>query len=407
MDTEEKGVLVDTENLLDWFKARAKENGGLIPRFTNPDAMAHLGKTDRKRFGRLHGQVQSRIDFACFKCSLPPLGLAADKPFDGAWSPEDRFWVYPVERMMVAAQSRKWTDEDFETIRREAALLPASAAISWRVQLRNNAEAVKGWAESYASTAGNPHVPYLPPKRNWTTDELILALELYLADYREKSADDKHDKVIELSKMLNELGRVLGTRTGNGYRNPNGVSMKLLNFSSLDPKKTGQGKAGLKQVSKLDRRVWDRFALHPEELRKTADAIRSRLKEFARTGHAVGGDEEPDLQEAPEGRLLTRTHRVRERQPKLVKACKKRAKELYGYLACAACGFNFGEVYGDDADHIIDCHHTKPVHTLDEDGKTHIDDLELLCSNCHRVVHSFSPWLSIPELKNRLGRQTT
>lgn len=407
MDTEEKGVLVDTENLLDWFKARAKENGGLIPRFTNADAMAHLGKIDRKRFGRLHGQVQSRIDFACFKCSLPPLGLAADKPFDGAWSPEDRFWVYPVERMMVAAQSRKWTVEDFEAIRLEAALLPASAAISWRVQLQDNPETVKVWAESYASTVGNPHVPYLPPKRNWTTDELILALELYLADYREKSADDKHDKVIELSRMLNELGRVLGTRTGDGYRNPNGVSMKLLNFSSLDPNKTDEGKAGLRRGSKLDQQVWDRFAPHPDDLRRTADAIRSKLKELASSASVLSEDDEPGLLEAPEGRLLTRTHRVREREPKLVEACKKRAKALHGFLACAACGFNFGKVYGDDADHIIDCHHTKPLHTLDENSTTHIDHLELLCSNCHRVVHSFSPWLSIPELKKRLGRQTT
>ena len=410
MNDTDKGVAVDTEKLLDWLKAQAMNNNGLIPSFTNADAMAYLGKMDTKKYGRTHGHVQSRIDFACFQCNLPPLGLAADKPFDGAWAQEGRPWAFPVEAMMVAAQSRKWTSENFEAIRKAVAPLPKSANIPWRNQLRRDAGAVKTWADSFASSTGIPRVLYIPPKRklriDWTTDELILALELYLNDYRVKSADDKHTKVRELSNLLNQLAVVLGISTGDGYRNANGVAMKLLNFSSIDPTKTVQGKAGLKQGSKLDMEVWKQFADKPLELGKTAVAIRAKIKEFANTAE-VAGDDEPEITQAPEGKLLTRTHRVRERRPELVAACKKRAKKLHGFLACAACSFNFGNIYGSDAEHIIDCHHIKPVHTLGEDGETHIDDLVLLCPNCHRLVHSFRPWLTVEELKLRLGSKTS
>jgi hypothetical protein len=48
--------------------------------------------------------------------------------------------------------------------------------------------------------------------------------------------------------------------------------------------------------------------------------------------------------------------------------------------------------------------HTKPVATLAEGHKTHIDDLTLVCANCHRVIHRSKPWLSIAEPKGVDGR---
>ncbi len=52
----------------------------------------------------------------------------------------------------------------------------------------------------------------------------------------------------------------------------------------------------------------------------------------------------------------------------------------------------------------IECHHTKPVATLVEGEKTHLDDLVLVCANCHRMVHRGKPWLSIGELKTRIDQ---
>lgn len=50
----------------------------------------------------------------------------------------------------------------------------------------------------------------------------------------------------------------------------------------------------------------------------------------------------------------------------------------------------------------IECHHTIPVSELGPGQKTKLRDLVLLCSNCHRMVHSARPWLSVEELQECL-----
>lgn len=409
MGDTESSVEFYTVKLLDWLQSIAKINQGEFPPFTNNSAMTALGKNEPKNFGRQHGQIQSRIDFACFLSNLPPLGLAANIPFKNAWLQENRDWAFPIEQMMVAAQTRKWSDVDFDRIRSAVVLLPKSASLSWRKQLTDHPDDVKNWACSFTSTIGTPRINYIPPKQkslakkriDWTRDELILALELYLNEYRDKAPDDKHKKIIVLSELLNQLARVLGIQTTDTYRNPNGVAMKLMNFRSIDPSFRNAGKTGLKQGSKLDTEVWMHYAGNTVDLAQIAQAIKAGISQNKRKKDLTGNDE-PGIQEAPEGKLLTRTHRFRERDPKLAVECKRRALKLKGRLFCEACGFDFGKQYGEDAAHIIDCHHIKPVHTLTENSKTHINDLELLCSNCHRMVHSFKPWLSSAKLKERL-----
>jgi 5-methylcytosine-specific restriction protein A len=110
-------------------------------------------------------------------------------------------------------------------------------------------------------------------------------------------------------------------------------------------------------------------------------------------------DIDDGLQEAPEGRLLTRKHLARERNRKLVDSKRKQALRKHGKLACEACGFDFAARYGHRGDGFIECHHTKPVATLLEGHKTHVDDLALVCANCHRMIHRAKPWLSIANVR--------
>jgi 5-methylcytosine-specific restriction protein A len=72
-----------------------------------------------------------------------------------------------------------------------------------------------------------------------------------------------------------------------------------------------------------------------------------------------------------------------------------------GRLACEACDLDFGERYGRRGEGFIECHHTQP---LAESGETvtRLDDLMLLCSNCHRMVHLRRPMLSIDDLRSAL-----
>ena len=97
---------------------------------------------------------------------------------------------------------------------------------------------------------------------------------------------------------------------------------------------------------------------------------------------------------------MTRIHRYRERDTKLVKRKKERVLKEIGTLSCEVCGFYFVEVYGDRGYGFIECHHTKPVSEFMVGERTKISDLSLICSNCHRMIHKKRPWLSVNELKD-------
>ena len=70
----------------------------------------------------------------------------------------------------------------------------------------------------------------------------------------------------------------------------------------------------------------------------------------------------------PEGRIVTRLHRLRERNSALV-AKKKRIAISKGKLTCEVCDFDFKTAYGDLGDGFIECHHKMPLSTL-EPGQT-------------------------------------
>lgn len=58
-----------------------------------------------------------------------------------------------------------------------------------------------------------------------------------------------------------------------------------------------------------------------------------------------------------------------------------------GELFCEVCGFNFSRKYSFLKHNIIEVHHIRPLSELTEKTKVALDDLILLCSNCHFAVH--------------------
>ena len=84
---------IQTERLLQWFRERSQSNNGTLGSFTNAEAAADaLDIANMQKSGRAVGNIQSRIDFACYAAGLPPLGLTADQPFRNAWQQQDREW---------------------------------------------------------------------------------------------------------------------------------------------------------------------------------------------------------------------------------------------------------------------------------------------------------------------------
>jgi 5-methylcytosine-specific restriction protein A len=200
--------------------------------------------------------------------------------------------------------------------------------------------------------------------------------------------------IVETSRLLNRLAGALGSDFQN-FRNPNGVYMKLGNFCAIDPSYTSPGRKGLTRGGKGDREVWGDFSNRPKELALAAAAITATVE----SGFASEDAGEPEgISEAPEGRLLTRLHITRERNAKLVAEKKKAAFKLHGRLACEACGFDFSKVYGERGAGFIEAHHLRPLHQIAPGTKTRLEDLVLLCANCHRIIHAGKPWLSFSEL---------
>lgn len=393
-----------TVAFIEWLKSAAGDNDGLIPTFTNEEAAAAIGLNDMQKYGRVHGNLLSRLDFACYRAGLPPLGLIAHKPFDRAWSKGSRSWAFPIERMQLAAQQRIWSESDFNLILGEAMQLPGQAHGVWKNELANDEKAIRSWVNSFTSDDSSKTViEHLKEKRNaiWSRDELILALDLYM-QHRGSPPAKESPQVAELSAVLNQLGAVLGQQGSGTYRNENGVYMKLMNFRRFDTEYTSDGKTGLKRGNADEAVVWDQFAGQLEHLREIARFIRQGIAEHI-SQMDLSGPDEFGIEEAEEGKVATRIHRYRERDRRLVAEAKARAIKAHGRLFCAACGFDFSEKYGEIGENLIDVHHTKPVHTMEPGEKTKVVDLCLLCSNCHRVVHSRRKWLTVEQVKAALA----
>lgn len=233
----------------------------------------------------------------------------------------------------------------------------------------------------------------------WSRDELILALDLYIR-HRERLPDSDDPEVVELSRALNAL---YGERARDAslFRNPNGVYMKLANFRSVDPLHTSQGKRGLSRGGYGTQEVWAEFSQLPDRLKLVAAAIR----EAAAAGISQRLDDDDDIAEAFEGQLLTRMHITRERNRALIRKKREAVRRETGRLACEACGFDFNATYGTHGNGFIEVHHVSPLHTLKPGSRTRLQDLVVLCANCHRMVHAKPGWLTLLQLKELLAEQ--
>ncbi|MCR6641705.1 MAG: HNH endonuclease [Sporocytophaga sp.] len=107
----------------------------------------------------------------------------------------------------------------------------------------------------------------------------------------------------------------------------------------------------------------------------------------------------------PEGKEVFRLHRSKERNRELICAAKQKRIQIDKKLCCQICGFSFVDTYGELGDGFIEAHHIFPISQLTEETETKIDDLALVCSNCHRMLHIRRPWLALDELKTILQKQ--
>jgi 5-methylcytosine-specific restriction protein A len=228
----------------------------------------------------------------------------------------------------------------------------------------------------------------------WTWGELLLACDLVVAnEWRGLTATDP--RVVELSALLQQLPSYPVELRGAKFRNPNGVARKTVDIATHHPDyRSAPTKGG-----RLDLDVISEFIDDPEAMADAAAALRVAVRSAnSHTDERPDLDLERELEPSPEGRVLARLHLIRERDPKLRAAKIGDARKQLGYVRCEVCNFDFERTYGSHGRDYIECHHRTP---LSHSGPTmtKLEDLALLCSNCHRMIHRRQPWLSIDELR--------
>lgn len=232
-----------------------------------------------------------------------------------------------------------------------------------------------------------PDVP-TPRSPNWSRDELMLTLDLYLR-FPGRGWSGTSQEVLDMSSELRSL-RVFPdeVRTREGFRNAAGVNFKLGNFLFIDPDRPG----GLSNYGAGDLSVWQDWAHRPTELAQAVALIRGR----GENDDAPPDTGEEEEYEAPEGQVAYREHRRYERDRKLVLKKKNAVAKSTGRLACEVCGFDSDAEYGIRG--VIDVHHVAPLHIVGP-SVTRLSDLALVCPTCHRTLHKHRPLLTPAELR--------
>lgn len=214
----------------------------------------------------------------------------------------------------------------------------------------------------------------------WTWDETVLAYDVLVREYvsGERLPDRRHEPVQDLSQLLQSLPLHGSKNRHESFRNPNSIARKLGNLLYVH---TSEAR-GSANHSRMDEQVVETFHAEPDRLSSITKGIREAFERGELPTQPV--DQEEDV-EAEEGRLLYRRHAFRERDSRLNRRKKEQVLAATGRLECEVCGFEFEEYYGEYGKGFAEAHHTRPL--SNGSRKTRLDDLAIVCSNCHRMLH--------------------
>jgi len=116
-------------------------------------------------------------------------------------------------------------------------------------------------------------------RKNWTREELILAINLYC----KTPFGRLHNRNLDIIKLAKLIGR-----------SPSAVTWKLVNFASLDPSLKRRGIKGAVNVSHLDKEIWEEFYSDWDRLAFESEVLRAN-----RMGQQIEVIAEIDAMELP------------------------------------------------------------------------------------------------------------
>jgi predicted HNH restriction endonuclease len=223
-------------------------------------------------------------------------------------------------------------------------------------------------------------------QRRFSADELVIMLAFVLGDEPggAKTVPQLSD-LLRSSLAANKryvdddaFRSVVGLRTSLGY-------MREIHEAEGDwppPNDAGE-RRNWRPHFKL---VWQRFG-------RDADARAVRVRAILEAPEASEEVEEPDFDGGfVEGRSYYALHRRRERS----QAAVRRKKQTPA--VCEVCALDFECYYGPHGADFIECHHVNQLADSDV-TLTRLEDLALVCANCHRMLHHGSAPPTVHELR--------
>lgn len=138
-------------------------------------------------------------------------------------------------------------------------------------------------------------------------------------------------------------------------------------------------------------------------LKLNDDKINLINRELDRIGYHEADDRNDQMSDDQkilyeEGRRLREEQYFSKRNHELITR-KKRESDY----SCEVCGLNFIEKYGDIGIHFIEAHHLERI--ANGARLSSLNDIALVCSNCHSMLHRKNPPYKIAELKNMINVQ--
>ena len=151
-------------------------------------------------------------------------------------------------------------------------------------------------------------------RKNWTRDELHIALNLY----HKLTFGQLHARQPVIIALAEKLGRGV-----------NSLALKLVNFASLDPALKLRGIKGMSGASKLDRAVWNEFHA---DLNETVPASEEAIRNL------FGVDEHSEMEILPREGV-----RIRKRPPSgptetMANVKQRRGQEYFRDAVINNCG---------------------------------------------------------------------
>ena len=115
--------------------------------------------------------------------------------------------------------------------------------------------------------------------------------------------------------------------------------------------------------------------------------------------------QQSDTNGTPEGALrqgLT-PHYYRERDPTLRQRKLTEMINRFGTLFCECCTGE-AERYGEARQRMFEIHHRIPLASNDVAKITNLNEVSVLCANCHRMIHATKPPKRVEDLRAVLAR---